>query len=58
MISKTKNDLYDIRNSQNVPYEEREYHLEKKEFDYPEPEIEITHDNRIPTPFIRRNPND
>lgn len=52
MISKTKNDLYDVRNSQNVPYEEREYHLEKKEFDYPEPGIEITYDNRIPSPFI------
>ena len=57
MISKTKNDLQNIR-SEDVPYEEREYHLKKKEFNYPEPSIEITYDDRIPSPFIRRNPND
>lgn len=57
MISKIKNDLQNIR-LENVPYEEREYYLEKKEFDCPKPSIEITFDSRIPSPFIRRNLND
>ena len=57
MISKIKNDLYDIR-SEDVPYVEREYHLKKKEFDYSEPEIEITYDDRIPSPFIRSHYNE
>jgi hypothetical protein len=35
-----------------VPLEERIYRLDKKEFDYHEPDIEITYDGRIPCPFI------
>lgn len=50
MISKINNDLQDIR-SEDVPYAEREYKLSPKQFDYPEPSIEITYDGRIPSPF-------
>lgn len=37
-----------------VSLEERIYRLDKKEFDYPEPDIEITYDGRIPCPFIQK----
>ena len=37
-----------------VPLHERLFSLDKKEFDSPEPDIEITYDGRIPCPFIKR----
>ena len=37
-----------------VPLYERLFSLDKKEFDYPEPDIEITYDGRIPSPFIQK----
>ena len=39
---------------QIVPPSERLFNLDKKEFDAPEPDIEITYDGRIPSPFIQK----
>ena len=37
-----------------VPLEERIYRLDRKEFDATEPDIEITYDGRISSPFIQK----
>ena len=37
-----------------VPLYERLFYVERKEFDAPEPDIEITYDGRISSPFIKK----
>ena len=50
LTDKTREGLESIPFQTDVPYEDREYHLKKKEFDPPKPKFEDP--DKIQSPFI------